>query len=129
MSRVVVSNVEVLTAGTNYDQEEARKEGKPMRSSVVTLAVTPEDSERIALAGSEGKVILALRNPFDRRPTETAGVRMGNLMGSVAPPPVEKVVKGRRVVVPQPAPAAAPVSKIYTVEAIRAAKRTEEPVR
>ena len=49
IARVVVSNVQVLTAGTRFDQENA-KNGKPIPSTVVTLLVTPEDSERIALA-------------------------------------------------------------------------------
>ena len=40
LSRVVVSNVQVLTAGTKYDQEQA-KDGKPVPSTVVTLLVTP----------------------------------------------------------------------------------------
>ena len=31
MSRIVVSNVQVLTAGTKYDQDESRKDGKPIR--------------------------------------------------------------------------------------------------
>ena len=35
----LVSNVEVLTAGTRFDQETARKEGKPIQSTVVTLLV------------------------------------------------------------------------------------------
>jgi pilus assembly protein CpaB len=50
VSRIVVSNVQVLTAGTRYDQEESRTDGKAIRSSVVTLMVTPLDAERIALA-------------------------------------------------------------------------------
>ena len=37
MARVVVSNLQVLTAGTKYDIEQA-KDGKPMPSNVVTLA-------------------------------------------------------------------------------------------
>ena len=37
MSRVVVSNVQVLTAGTKYDQDQA-KDGKPVPSTVVTAA-------------------------------------------------------------------------------------------
>ena len=49
MARTVINNALVLTAGTRYDQEEA-KAGKPQRSTVVTLAVLPEDGERIALA-------------------------------------------------------------------------------
>ena len=42
MSKVVVSNVQVLTAGTRYDLEQARS-GEPMPSTVVTLMVTDGD--------------------------------------------------------------------------------------
>ena len=128
MSRVVVSDVQVLTAGTRYDQEKAR-DGQPIPTSVVTLLVTPPDAERIALAATEGQIMLTLRNPMDRKPTETNGIRTGALLGQApAPPPVVKSVQGRRVVVPPPAPPA-PAPKAYTVEAIRAAKRAEEIVR
>ena len=48
MSRIVVDNVQVLTAGTRYDQEERTKDGKPIRTTVVTLAATPANAERIA---------------------------------------------------------------------------------
>ena len=56
--------MQVLTAGTRYDQEKA-KDGNAIPSTVVTLLVTPEDGERIALAASEGQIMLALRNPLD----------------------------------------------------------------
>src|SRR5262245_21270220 len=72
MARAVVSNLQVLTAGTKYDIEQA-KDGQPIPSSVVTLLVTPEQAERITLAQSEGQITLVLRNPLDVVPTETAG--------------------------------------------------------
>jgi pilus assembly protein CpaB len=128
ISRAVVSNVQVLTAGTRFDQEKARKDGKPMPSTVVTLLVTPQDAERISLAASEGQITLTLRNPLDVARTQTNGVRMATLLAEPAPPPVPKRVEGRHAVV-QPPPAPAPTPRIYTVEAIRAAKRTEESVR
>ena len=137
MSRTVASNVLVLTAGTRFDQEQA-KDGKAQPSTVVTLAVSPSDAERVALASSEGKISLALRNPLDVSPTETAGVHVGTLrlgIGSApAPEPVApKTAPARRpmAIVPPPpaAPAPVPAPKIYTVEAIRAAKRTEESVK
>lgn len=129
MTRAVVSNVQVLTAGTRYDQEQA-KDGKPMPSSVVTLLLTPEDAERIVLAESAGSLMLVLRNPLDVAPTTTHGVRMASLMGAPDGPPVVKSVKGqKRVVAQKPVAVAAPAPKIYTVEAIRAAKRTEEVIR
>jgi len=129
MTRVVVSDVEVLTAGTRYDQEKAR-DGQPIATSVVTLLVTPSDAERIALAASEGEVMLTLRNPMDRTPTETTGIRTGALLGQAPPaPPVVRVSRPRPVAVEPVVVAPVPVAKIYSVEAIRAAKRSEEVVR
>jgi pilus assembly protein CpaB len=127
MSRVVVSNVQVLTAGTRYDMDQAR-DGKPVPSTVVTLLVTPEDAERIALASAAGQIMLTLRNPLDQELTETKGTRLASLMGAPDPQPVPRVVSGVRRAEP-PAPAPSPVPSIYTVETIRAAKRAEEVVR
>jgi hypothetical protein len=74
--------------------------------------------------------VLVLRNPLDVQPTETKGVRMAGLMGEPAPPPVQKKVGGQvRMVAAKPAPVEIVPEKIYSVEAIRAAKRTEEVVR
>jgi pilus assembly protein CpaB len=129
MTRVVVSDVQVLTAGTRYDQEKAR-DGQPIPTSVVTLLVTPQDAERVALAAAEGNIMLTLRNPMDRKPTETSGIRTAGLLGQApAPQPAVKTVMNRRVATPPPVQAAAPAAKVYTVEAIRAAKRSEEVVR
>lgn len=128
MTRVVVSDVEVLTAGTRFDQEKAR-DGQPIPTTVVTLLVTPSDAERIALAGSEGEVMLTLRNPMDRKPTETTGIRTSALLGQApTPPPVVRVNRPRPAAV-EPVAAPVPLSRIYSVEAIRAAKRSEEVVR
>jgi len=127
-SRTVLSNVQVLTAGTRYDQERATKEGKPIPTSVVTLLLTPEDAEKMTLAAEEGRIMLALRNPLDTAPTKTEGARLSALLGEASPLPVKKMVEGRTIVkaVPRPEPSAPPR---YTVETIRAAKRSEEEVR
>jgi pilus assembly protein CpaB len=135
MSRTVVSNVLVLTAGTRIDQEEARS-GQPQPSTVVTLAVTPDDAEKIALGAAEGRISLALRNPLDVVPTETPGIRVGTLMeGRVAaapepaPPqrPAARVARRAAAQVALASPPALPAP--YTVETIRAAKRVDEVVR
>ena len=125
-SRVIVSNVQVLTAGPSYDVEKA-KEGNSISSNVVTLLVTPDDAERITLAQTAGALMLALRNPLDVSPTDTRGARMASLLGAPAPEPVITEKKGvRRAVVPKPAPA--PVSTAYSVDTIRAGKRGNEEV-
>jgi pilus assembly protein CpaB len=133
LARVVVSNVQVLTAGTRYDQENVRKDGKTIPSSVVTLIVSPNDAERIALAQAEGQLMLSLRNPLDTEPTASSGARTAALFSTNTPvssPPEasrDSRPRPRPVVEPPPPPAAPP--KAYTVEAIRAAKKTEEVVK
>ena len=74
-SKVVLSNVQVLTAGTRLEHDS--KDGKPVQVTVVTLVVTPDQAERLTLASTEGKIQLALRNPLDLESPETAGVKPG----------------------------------------------------
>ncbi len=132
-TRVVVSNVTVLTAGTRYEQDKENA-GEAIPSSVVTLLLTPEDAERLVLASNDGQIMLALRNPLDVEPTATKGTSAGNLFGlATAPAPKEPAPAPRkpRVVVPPPVvvPASLPVQpQRYSVEAIRGAKRSEETV-
>lgn len=126
VARVVVSNVQVLAAGTKFDQETA-KDGQAIPSSVVTLMVSPEDAERIGLASTEGQILLTLRNPLDTNPTVSAGTRTASLIGA-PPAPVVAAAPARRVVAPPP-PAPPPPPKVYTVDTIRAAKRAEETVK
>jgi pilus assembly protein CpaB len=128
MTRTVVSKVTVLTAGTKYDQEKS-KSGEPIPTSVVTLAVLPEDAERIALAQNQGQITLALRNPLDIDPTDTQGVRMNTLMRGKNPEPVIDRTKNRVIRKVAPPPATPPPPSVYTVETIRAAKRGSEVVK
>jgi pilus assembly protein CpaB len=110
MSRVVVQNVEVLTAGAKYDDPEARRQGKPIPSTVVTLMVSPDQAEQISLAASQGQIMLALRNPLDKELLpRTRGYTTNQLMGggAVPPPPLaappiaERIARERpRVPVP-----------------------------
>lgn len=128
-TRVVLSNVQVLTAGTRYDQERATAEGKPIPTSVVTLLLTPPDAEKLTLASEEGQIMLTLRNPLDTEPTVTEGTRFSALLGKPSPPPVTQRAPSGRVVARAATPPPPPAPKIYTVETIRAAKRSEEEVR
>jgi pilus assembly protein CpaB len=131
MTRTVVSNVQVLTAGTRYDQEKA-KDGEPIPSTVVTLMVTPVDAERIALAQAQGQIMLSLRNPLDIEETETRGVRTASLFGQAPTAPPAPV----RASNPRPRNADTPVAAVpvpeparpYMVETIKAAKRTTEEI-
>lgn len=137
MSRIVVSNVQVLTSGTKYDQDQSRKDGQPIKTTVVTLAVTPSDAERIALAATDGQIVLALRNPLDADAVQTSGVKMAELMAGgapVAPAPRPAAPRRAPAAAPAPVPASAPPAAVqaapqpYRVEAYRASKRSEETV-
>ena len=133
-TRVVVSNVTVLTAGTRYDQDKTK--GEPIPSSVVTLLLTPEDASRVVLASTAGQIMLALRNPLDVAPTNNVGTRAGNLFGESVPmaatrpaAPRPRVVVEKAVDVTPPPAAPPPAPKPYMVEAIRGAKRSAETIR
>jgi pilus assembly protein CpaB len=118
-TKVVLSNVEVLTAGTRLEQD--TPDGKPMQVTVVTLLVTPEQSERLTLASTEGKIQLALRNPMDTESPMTTGVKPGMLLGNAQP----RGFVARRPAVPgQPAPVAVPQPP-PTVEIIKGDKRSQ----
>jgi pilus assembly protein CpaB len=129
-TRVVTSNVQVLTAGTRIDQDTAQADGKPIPSTVVTLLVSPEDAERVALAQNEGRITLTLRNPLDLEASSTPGAKMASLLGvqtDNTPAPAAAPRPRPTPVVAAPLPEPAP--KRYTVEAIRGAKRTEEIIK
>jgi pilus assembly protein CpaB len=117
-SKVVLTQVPVLTAGTRLEQD--GKDGKPMQVTVVTLLVSPEQSERLALASNEGKIQLALRNPLDVDSPATAGVKPGILMGTVQQRQAAPVVR-RSAPANTSIPAFIPPAP--TVEIIRGDKR------
>ncbi len=129
-SKVVLSNVQVLTAGTRIEQDQ--EQNKPVQVTVVTLLVTPEQAERLALASTEGKIQLALRNPMDMGAPETPGIRTAGLLGNrpAVAVPQRSSAPARSRQRPQlqaaPAPAAAPVP---SVEIIRGDKRSVEVIK
>ena len=126
-SKVVLTDVQVLAAGTKIEQ--SADGSKPMPVSVVTLLVTPPESERLTLATTEGKIQLALRNPLDREAPSTTGIKPSALLGSAAPVR-QQVRTGNRtttVTTPPPAPATGP--DLPSVEIIRGDKRAREVLR
>jgi pilus assembly protein CpaB len=127
-SKVVLTNVQVLAAGTKIETD---GDQKAMAVSVVTLLVGPDEAERLTLASTEGKIQLALRNPLDKTAPTTTGIRPASLMaGNFAAP---RPVAVRRTAAPVAAPVVAaprPVQAdpVATVEIIRGDKRATEAV-
>jgi pilus assembly protein CpaB len=133
VTATVASNVLVLTAGPKYDQNAPKRDGQPIPATAITLKVTPEDAERITLAQSEGRLMLALRNPADDTQTATKGVRLRSLFGAATEPEEPAPpAKARRVVAapaPKPQQQPPPPPKAYTVETFRGMKRSEDPIK
>src|SRR5258708_24997156 len=126
-SKVVLTNVQVLAAGTKIERDTDKN--KPMPVSVVTLLVDPEEAERLTLASTEGKIQLALRNPLDKTMPMTHGIRPAALLGFGAPtqhalartrPGAVSPITPIAVVIEPPTP---------TVEILRGEKRAQEVVR
>ncbi len=76
LSKTLLQNIEVLSAGQNIQKD---AEGKPISVPVVNLLVTPEQAEVLNLAASETKVQLVLRNPIDTEIAKTPGTATANL--------------------------------------------------
>ena len=127
-SKVVLTNVQVLAAGTKIERDGSDK-NKPMPVSVVTLLVNPEEAERLTLASTEGKIQLALRNPLDKTMPATPGVRPSALFGFGA---ATRTGIARTRVASSSAsakPVVAAEPNLPTVEIIRGDKRAHEVVR
>src|SRR5574337_257981 len=69
-SETILQNIEVLAVGKRYEQEGKQNIEVP----TVTLAVTPKEGERLALALNEGKIHIALRSVLDTQVVQVAQV-------------------------------------------------------
>jgi pilus assembly protein CpaB len=136
ISRTLLQNITVLSAGQNYQKD---AEGKPVMVQVVNLLVTPAQAEILNLATDE-RIQLVLRNPNDQAVIETHGADISNLFegasvrvardeASQNPTP-----KPRRKVDPPPAPVIAPpvapppAPKTSVIEVLSGATRTQVTV-
>ena len=79
-TKTVLQNVLVLATGSDLDRK--GKEEKPSSVKVITLEVTPEEGEKLGLAVTEGKILLALRNQLNAEPVLTKGATITSLMSS-----------------------------------------------
>ena len=85
ISKIVLQNIKVLASGQNIDKPKDEREANSVKA--VTLQVTPEQAEKLALAASEGKLQLVMRSQIDQGDEQTRGVNKRNLLnGDVAMP-------------------------------------------
>lgn len=89
VTKIVLQNVVVLATGSELEKK--GKDDKPTKVDVITLEVTPEEAEKLALAATEGRIQLALRNFADTKDVLTKGATKSALLASYNS--VEKVRK------------------------------------
>ena len=147
-SKIILENLEVLAAGQNVQRD---VEGKPQTVQDVTLLLTPDQAQRVALATGDGRIQLALRNPMDKTAAEPLLVVRSSLYedstmmklenGVTAKAVPEKPVVKRIVGLRKPlGPATSsqpkkkeplvtalpPPQRVVTVELIQGIKRTKD---
>jgi pilus assembly protein CpaB len=98
ITRTILENVRVLAAGQKVEQD---REGKPQTVPVITLLVTPDDAAKLAMASTEGKIQLALRNTIDTKSMNPPAVLQTSLFsstGAAPAPPSKHVAKAAPVI-------------------------------
>jgi pilus assembly protein CpaB len=86
ISKIVLQNIKVLANGQNIDKPENERDANSVKA--VTLQVTPEEAEKLALASSEGRLQLVMRNSIDQGDEETKGVNKQTLLGGDRATPI-----------------------------------------
>jgi len=137
ISKIVLQNIKVLANGQNIDKPKDEREANSVKA--VTLQVTPEQAEKLALASSEGKLQLMMRSQIDQGDEQTPGVNKRGLLSgekaTLAPEPgslkseqpkTESKPVRRAAVAPKPVQTAAPAPQPTPrtqVEMIEGAKK------
>jgi pilus assembly protein CpaB len=115
ITKTLLQNVQTLAAGQSVTRD---KEGKPQTVTVITVLVSPDDAELLALAAKEGRLQLALRNTLDTLAVSTSGARADRLSPSSGTSSQNSRPKRNRAAAP--APRADPT----VVEGYRGGERT-----
>jgi pilus assembly protein CpaB len=119
IAKVILQDVTVLAAGQTVEM----KDNKPVTNTTVTLALTPPQVERLAIAQSEGRLILVQRNLRDTQFVRTPGATPSTLLSDIAPAPKPD---GKPTVLARSAPLPVPPIEKYPVEVIRGTKVSEQ---
>jgi pilus assembly protein CpaB len=88
IAKLILGNLKVLAAGMQYEKNGNEKDPKPVQ--VMTLEVDIEEAEKLALASTQGKLRLALRNPLNIEKVLTKGANVASLLASFRPKQTER---------------------------------------
>ena len=122
-TRIILQDIKILA----IDQTYRSKDSDPIEVKSVTLLVTPEAAEQLALAATEGKLQLMLRNTIDTETSQTRGARLTQLITGPTQAPAS-VRRATTTVTKTKAPqeeAPDPGPTLKTIEVIRSNVRSE----
>ncbi|MBN2001550.1 Flp pilus assembly protein CpaB [candidate division KSB1 bacterium] len=111
-TKIILEDVRVLAV----DQTSRTTDTDHLTAQSVTLLVTPQESEKLTLAGAEGRVILSMRNTGDRKKQLTSGVRLNDLVS----PKKNNTSQSKAIEEKEPEPE----NNARVVEWIRASQKT-----
>lgn len=106
VTRTVLQDVELLAIGPEVRPEEEKKApgekaARPKEQPNATLAVSPQDAEKLILAESTGRLRLTLRRAGEDLKVVLSGVKSDALVGARPSRPVAKQVVNRPAPRPQ----------------------------
>jgi pilus assembly protein CpaB len=119
IGKIVLQNVPILAIGQIVEQ----KEGKPVVVPTVTVDVTPEDAEKLAIASTQGRLQLVLRRLGDKELAKTTGTTVSRVIGGVSGPPIKVASASGGKIKSIPV---APIEQSTTIEVFRGDKKTTE---
>jgi pilus assembly protein CpaB len=93
VSKTILENVKVLAAGTQMERK--GKDEEPKQVQVITVEVDAEEAEKLALASTQGRLRLALRNPLNSERVLTKGANLGALLSSFRQKQAPKAASGQ----------------------------------
>src|SRR5712692_873656 len=116
VTQTVLQDVEVLTAGQTIEPD---PQGKPETVSVVTMLLSPEDSQKLLLTSGLASIQFVLRNGVDQKNAEIHPTRLAQLIQSETPP-AAPAATGKKP--SKRAPPAKPPT-VYVLEVIQGTQR------
>lgn len=96
----ILSDIEVIAVGQTYQRQPGQQAATP--ASSVTVAVTPEDAQKLVKAVAASKLYLSLRNEKDHQPIATVDVTSLFAKPVKADPAVAILPEPTRFNVPEP---------------------------
>lgn len=117
MAKLFMENMRVLSVGTAVQRDQ---DGKPNNATTVTLGVTPDEAERLAVAMNRGSIQLVLRGYGDPDTVRTRGATSRDVLAQL---------RGASAEVAAPAPKREPARRIVRAAAMPLAPVPVKPAK